>query len=428
MSANYFKFDKNKCVACQACTIACMNENGVQAYQQWRNIFTYNESKTPKLPVFHISIACNHCEDAPCMTNCPALAYNTSNITGGILHSADLCIGCQYCVWNCPYEAPKFNPFEGVIEKCNFCENRQSEKMTPACADLCPTGALGFSSEEINKSYIKPSIPVKRNPNPSLVINELRKESPPEMDEALFDAPLNKKSQNIHHNLGAKKEWPLLIFTFIISILVALSATGASQYSDEWLKWGMLSAGSIGALLSSLHLGKKFRMWRALLNIKNSWLSREILFFSIYFLLMGTDLFLFKLNYFIILIPGALLLFAIDMLYQPVQQKWKVPFHSGQAIFISISLVLLFSHYYWILLFVILARLFLNLIYFPLEKMDKKTKTLAFIRWSMIDISIILLLFSVPYWIIISVFLIGEFLDRILFYEALEVERVEISN
>lgn len=426
MSANYFIFDKNKCVACQACTVACMNENGVQAFQQWRNIFTYNESKTPNIPVFHVSIACNHCKDAPCMKNCPALAYSTSLITGGVLHKADHCIGCQYCVWNCPYEAPKYNPFEGVIEKCNFCENRQADKMVPACADLCPTGALGFSNEELNKRLLSSSIPATKDPHPSILITELRKESAPEMDENLFDKTDKQVKKNKSNKLGAKHEWPLLVFTFIAAVLVALSASGASDYSAEWLKWSMLIAGSFGALLSSLHLGKKFRLWRALLNVKNSWLSREILFFSIYFILMGTYLFLFNLNYFIVLIPGALLLFSIDMLYQPVQQKWRIPFHSGQTIFISISLVLLFSQFYWILLALILARLFLNLIYFPLEKMNKKTKIFTFIRWSMIDISIILLFFSSPFWIIIGVFLIGEFLDRVLFYQALEIEKIEL--
>lgn len=424
MSANYFQFDKNKCVACQACVVACMNENGFQENQQWRNIFTSHQSHLPGIPLLHLSLACNHCEDAPCMKYCPALAYSRSMFTGAVLHEADHCIGCQYCLWNCPYEAPKYNPFEGLVEKCNFCESRLLENQAPACAISCPTNALDFSFEEIDKSQIPESIPVSDHPNPSLKITELFDKNGPEMDMTLFEEEDLKIDAKKDQEINAQKEWPLLIFTFIIAVMLALSATGADGDSVDWLKWGMSIAGALGALMSSLHLGKKFRMWRALLNLKNSWLSREIFFFGLYYALMLIDFFVMDLNFYIILIPGVLTLFSIDMLYQPVQRKWKIPFHSGQSIFISISLTLLLFEFYWILLVFMLMRMSMQVYNFhPLDEQLFKNK-LFVTRWAMIDISIILLLFSVPFPYILTLILLGEFMDRIQFYNELKWNKV----
>lgn len=427
MSANYFIFDKNKCVGCHACVVACMNENGFQANQQWRNIFTQNEAKVPGIPLFHISLACNHCEDAPCMKYCPALAYSRSLFTGAVLHHSEHCIGCQYCVWNCPYEAPKYNPFEGVVEKCNFCESRQKDGLAPACATLCPTGALDFSNAEIDKTSITPSIQVATNPSPSLLIKELENKKGPEMDLSLFDEEDKISKEKKTKQISAQHEWPLLIFTFIISVLVALSAAGASEKSVEWLKWSMTIVGAFGALLSSFHLGKKFRLWRAILNLRHSWLSREIFFFGLYYTLMILNFWFFNLNYYVVLIPGILLLFSIDMLYQPVQQKWKIPFHSGQSFFIALSITILLLQYYWILLAFMMIRMGVSLYAFhpPDEKLFKNK--LFLIRWGLIGISIILVIFDAPFFIILLMILLGEFLDRVIFYNQLLIPKITME-
>jgi len=444
MSASYFIFDKNRCVGCQACVVACMNENGFQPTQQWRNIFTQNQQKLPGIPLFHISLACNHCDDAPCLKYCPALAYQRSDITQAVLHQADACIGCQYCVWQCPYEAPKFNQESGIVEKCNFCESRQTENKAPACASLCPSDALSFSFDEIDKTQIKPVIEVAENPFPSLKITELENKSGPEMDMGLFnsdtkahevsevmkdskmDISRTSMSVSVSSKINAKHEWPLLIFTFIVAVLVALSVAGAGQDSADWLKWSMSIAGGLGALLSSFHLGKKFRMWRAILNLKYSWLSREIFFFGLYYVLMLIEFFVYNINYYLLLIPGILTLLSIDMLYRPVQHHWKTSWHSGQSIFITLSLALLLFKFYWLLLTLMLIRMFIDVYGFH-NMEDKLFKDKLFVfRWATIDISIILVLFSVPFPIILGLIVLGEFLDRVKFYNQLRIQRITI--
>ena len=65
-----FDFDPQKCSACGACAIACMDQNDVDVeagMQPYRKVYEY-ESATERV---YISIACLHCPDAPCVTACP---------------------------------------------------------------------------------------------------------------------------------------------------------------------------------------------------------------------------------------------------------------------------------------------------------------------------------------------------------------------
>ena len=111
-----------------------------------------------------ISVACMHCTDAPCMAVCPADCFEHTE-DGIVLHNKDLCIGCGYCLFACPFGAPQFPKQEafgerGKMDKCTFCAggpetepgsveerqkygaNRIAEGKLPMCASLCSTKAL----------------------------------------------------------------------------------------------------------------------------------------------------------------------------------------------------------------------------------------------------------------------------------------------
>ena len=142
---NAFVFDVNRCTGCQACQLACTLENDLAPDRSWRAINTFNERRYPDVPLFHLSLACNHCAEPACMTACPALAYSVDAGSGAVLIDPDACIGCGYCAWACPYDAPRFDADVGVMTKCTFCNHRLAAGLAPACAALCPTGALSVS-------------------------------------------------------------------------------------------------------------------------------------------------------------------------------------------------------------------------------------------------------------------------------------------
>jgi anaerobic dimethyl sulfoxide reductase subunit B (iron-sulfur subunit) len=148
-----FNFNIDKCVACHACVVGCSLENAFDI--PWRRVFNDMVDIYPGLPVHNISMACNHCEEALCMIGCPANAYFRDDSTGAIRIIADRCIGCNYCYWNCPYDAPQFGAEENAtMQKCNLCLDRLAENKQPICVDACIMHVLDAGPiEELQAKY-----------------------------------------------------------------------------------------------------------------------------------------------------------------------------------------------------------------------------------------------------------------------------------
>src|SRR5437667_65879 len=81
---------------------------------------------------FNLSMACNHCLEPTCLSGCPTNAYIKLD-NGVVKHNADDCVGCQYCIWNCPYEVPVFNKERRIVTKCDMCLPRLEVGELPAC-------------------------------------------------------------------------------------------------------------------------------------------------------------------------------------------------------------------------------------------------------------------------------------------------------
>jgi Fe-S-cluster-containing dehydrogenase component/DMSO reductase anchor subunit len=266
-----FVFDANRCTGCQACELACAIENGLEPEAGWRQVHTFNERRLPDVPLFHLSLACNHCAEPACLEACPALAYARDASTGAVLIEQDKCIGCRYCSWACPYDAPRFDSHRGVMTKCTFCNGRLLEGKRPACAELCPTGALRVEPlpepritnhvEGFPQAGIRPAIrivPARGNRAGS--------------SEASPRTPIEPRVR-----LGS--EWPLALFTFLGASLFGTAAAAVVGGPDV-PAIGFAAVAAIAMALASAHLGRKRRAWRAVLGLRTSWLSREIVFFS----------------------------------------------------------------------------------------------------------------------------------------------------
>ena len=99
--------DLTKCVGCNACTIACKTNNGIQAGIFWSRVITEENGTYPNARMEFTPILCMHCKKAPCVRTCPTGA--SQKLENGIVWiDEDRCIGCRSCIVACPYEAPRF--------------------------------------------------------------------------------------------------------------------------------------------------------------------------------------------------------------------------------------------------------------------------------------------------------------------------------
>jgi Fe-S-cluster-containing dehydrogenase component len=424
MEKNIFIFDQNKCVGCHACVVACINENGFQSNGLWRNIYNSNNSHLPTLPLFYLSLACNHCEDAPCLINCPANAYSRDINTGAVIHHPEKCIGCKYCTWACPYDVPKYNPKQGIIEKCTFCNHRIEENLKPACAQQCPVGALDFLNTEFSREESIESSPVSVNVGSKIKINKLRNNVGPEIDLKLFEnQPLESTNKRKSKKINARDEWPLIIFTLLSALLVSLFASAITESFNPIQKLIFIGLGTFAAILSMLHLGKKTRFWRSLTNFKNSWLSREILFFVLFFAGVFSDFYLFDIPNIVVSIIGFLLLFSIDMLYNIANWKWSLRIHSAQTVLIGIGLFAIFAELIYLFVFIISFRLTIYI--YRKSVVHYKNIFISALRIALPLAATILLFVNYNFIFIIGPIVIAEIIDRIEFYNELKVSDPE---
>ena len=331
-----FLFDLNKCVGCEACVVACQIENHGQQSEPWRSISTFNSFQHPALPLFHFSLACNHCEDPSCLTSCPANAFTMDPIYHTVDHNQDLCIGCGYCTWTCPYDAPKYITAKGTIEKCTLCKERIVDGQKPNCASLCPTGALDFDEIESKEATDALGF-MDMGIWPGIKIIPLRKQGPP------LTAPHSLNETESFHfkqtmNGGERKsalktEWPLALFTFLAAFLFGV--VGAALVNAPLLDPTTCFALAVGGMIASiLHLGKPLKAWRALLNVRSSWLSREIVAYSLFLAASGLFLLVWPTKALGILsmLLGLATLVSIDMVYAIADRRLIILDKSGSVL------------------------------------------------------------------------------------------------
>lgn len=157
-----FYVDLNKCSGCKACQIACKDRSSLPIGVRWRRVFQYeggewvdqNGQMVPSnVYAYSVSSACMHCEKPICMDVCPTSAISKRD-DGIVLINADMCIGCRYCSWACPYGAPQFNEELNVMTKCDMCHDLVDKGERPACVESCPYRAMDFGPlDEIREKY-----------------------------------------------------------------------------------------------------------------------------------------------------------------------------------------------------------------------------------------------------------------------------------
>jgi dimethyl sulfoxide reductase iron-sulfur subunit len=180
--------DLDRCLACQACVIACKMENNVpdstpesfknrQMTLRTRVVPLTTDGKYPNPRVDIYPVLCNQCDNPPCVAACPSGA-TSRRADGIVLIDWAKCTGCHYCMAVCPYgqrmsvqtEEPRSyhnpnavppgntasRPPKGKVDKCTFCAHLVDKGELPACVTACPASARVFGNlDEPNGSLSK---------------------------------------------------------------------------------------------------------------------------------------------------------------------------------------------------------------------------------------------------------------------------------
>ena len=176
--------DLKRCIGCNACTLACKQENGTPAGIHYARVVTREVGTYPKTKRTFLPLLCNHCADAPCARACPTGATNI-RADGIVMVDREKCIGCRACAVACPYmnrhfieqgflekgyvdgapnpyEEVKFTAFEeGTMTKCTLCAHRVDQGLEPACVITCPTEARIFGNLEDGDGKLQTLIRVR---------------------------------------------------------------------------------------------------------------------------------------------------------------------------------------------------------------------------------------------------------------------------
>jgi formate dehydrogenase iron-sulfur subunit len=263
-----FEVSLDRCTGCKACVSACHSLNGLDDHEAWRDIGVLHSKGWQQT----ITTACHHCADPGCLSGCPVGAYEKEKDSGIVRHLDDQCIGCSYCILKCPYDVPKYSKKRGIVRKCDMCHQRLAEGEAPACVQACPTEAI-----RIVKRSVEPAAPAA---SPILgdttVTNPMTRYVGREIPESALAADRETLVPQHAH-------WPLVIMLTLTQAGIGLLAAPVYQGSTSIT---VLIAATLifftGMAASVLHLGQPLKAWRFFLGLRTSWLSREILAFSMF--------------------------------------------------------------------------------------------------------------------------------------------------
>lgn len=284
-----FEVDLDACSGCKACVVACHNLNGLDEAEQWRSVGSLHGGSEQAPVMQHVTTACHHCIDPACLSGCPVLAYDKDPITGIVRHLDDQCIGCQYCVLMCPYEVPQYNASRGIVRKCDMCHDRLAVGEAPACVQSCPNQAISIRTVKteavIADCETNQFLPTAPEPEITLPTTVYKSEKPLPRNVL----PADYFSANRQHS-----HWALVVMLVLTQLSVGAFVVGQVLVSGNWTDPDMMTSirpayaiaglvvGLIGMNAAVLHLGRPLYAFRALLGLRTSWLSREILAFGIF--------------------------------------------------------------------------------------------------------------------------------------------------
>ncbi len=276
-----FEVDLDVCTGCKACVTACHNLNGLDADEAWRTVGLVHGGTSAAPVKLTVTTACHHCLDPACMNGCPVGAYEKDPVTGIVKHLDDQCIGCQYCTFTCPYDVPKYSAARGIVRKCDMCSDRLAHDEAPACVQACPNEAIRITlvqrDEVVQATEANAFLPGAPTPDDTLptTVYKTTRVFPRNMLPADF---YSVNPEHAHLPLVVMLTLTqLAVGAFIVDLVLGrvlgMFAGRGLGFTNALFALALALA-AMGA--SSLHLGRPQYAFRAVLGLRTSWMSREI--------------------------------------------------------------------------------------------------------------------------------------------------------
>lgn len=316
-----FYFNADNCISCHACESACSEKNDLPAHLAFRSVGYIEGGTYPEYTRLNISMACNHCDDPVCLKGCPTRAYTKFAEYGAVLQDPDICFGCGYCTWVCPYNAPQLDMSKGQVSKCNMCVDRLEIGLKPACASACLAGALDFGVIETtpeNREDLDieiPGFPSTDITHPNIRFQQ-KNDLPDEMKRPDSRPVSYAKNATGNYRSGVdavttSKDWnlkelstrenPLVIFTLVSQMVIGafillfvgplfgLDLLSAENHPVAWplTLLSLIGVQTLALILSTMHLGKPHRFYRAFNNLRYSPVSREVAGIAMFYNFLG---------------------------------------------------------------------------------------------------------------------------------------------
>jgi DMSO reductase iron-sulfur subunit len=319
-----FYFNADNCIACHACEAACSEKNDLPAHIAFRSVGYLEGGAWPAYQRLNISMACNHCDNPVCLKGCPTRAYTKFAEYGAVLQDPDICFGCGYCTWVCPYNAPQLDTKAGHVSKCNMCVDRLEAGLKPACAAACLAGALDFGIIETTpagRAQLEtriPGFPTPEVTHPNIRFQQTR--SLPRELRRPDSTPLRYVRDEPSAGGGYRprvapgtggrawnfkklrsREDPLVVFTLVSQAVIGgfltlflgplfgvktLEAV-SHPVARPLLLFGLIGLQTLALVLSTLHLGRPHRFYRAFNNLRYSPVSREVAGIAVFYNFLG---------------------------------------------------------------------------------------------------------------------------------------------
>ncbi len=285
-----FHFNAGKCIGCECCVVACNEQNNNPASVNWRRVGEIEAGKFPDTRRFYLSMGCNHCIAPSCLKGCPTNAYEKDIKTGIVRHKADSCIGCGYCQWNCPYSVPQFNSERKIVTKCDMCYGRLAEGNAPACVEACPENAIEIERVNINEWTVNhESGNAPGLPNSDYTISTTRITLPKKMPSSTHAVNAYRYSPEHSHptlvmflNFSQMSVGGFIILWLLDMYKQFILKSPLQEDMGILISLSMLFVSTLALGTAMFHLGRPIHAFKALKMWKRSWLSREVLLFTLF--------------------------------------------------------------------------------------------------------------------------------------------------